>query len=575
MMTPMDPSQTPRRDPAPTDSGGRHAPLIESMTMGQRPGRTRRGNPIVPPDPGGPTSRMLAWVAAIIFAGLTIGWQNLPADVQGKLVGLPPAEAPAEADDQLAPSSGADMLGKVYLRLRGVVESDANASRQVVDLVEAFSGTQGDRIRTAVMEAEFFSPEAGIERLDAFQLELLNNPGELTGDGDSTEEPGLGDLPGELAEELAEELTEELSGEPADTEPDAGTSHAESRAVLLEDIASFRTVYTEGPEALDDAGRQRLLDRYGGIGEYALSFGKTSDERQAIAGSMWPILALGVGMIMVLGLGLIGGFGVLVFGLIWFVGPRRVMRGEKPEPGGSVMLETYALFVACFATLAIGLGLAAAKASPSTAAVIEAISLPMHWLLMLTVLWPLLRGMPFSQWRRAMGVHKGQGFFTEVGCGVLAYLASVPLYAVGVVVTMGLMTLWEFIKSQTGLPQDTAPPSNPVVELLGSGDIVVIIMMFTLATIWAPITEELIFRGALFRHFRGRTHWVVAGLLSATLFAFMHAYGPLMVTPLIVLGFMFAFMREWRGSIIAPMTAHFMHNFTLMVLMISALSIIG
>jgi membrane protease YdiL (CAAX protease family) len=31
-----------------------------------------------------------------------------------------------------------------------------------------------------------------------------------------------------------------------------------------------------------------------------------------------------------------------------------------------------------------------------------------------------------------------------------------------------------------------------------------------------------------------------------------------------MLGFGFAMMREWRGSLIAPMVAHFLHNATIM-----------
>jgi membrane protease YdiL (CAAX protease family) len=64
------------------------------------------------------------------------------------------------------------------------------------------------------------------------------------------------------------------------------------------------------------------------------------------------------------------------------------------------------------------------------------------------------------------------------------------------------------------------------------------------------------------------------GIITAILFAFMHDYGPLMVAPLIALGFMFSFMREWRGSIIAPVTAHFMHNFSLMSFMIILVQLI-
>jgi membrane protease YdiL (CAAX protease family) len=37
---------------------------------------------------------------------------------------------------------------------------------------------------------------------------------------------------------------------------------------------------------------------------------------------------------------------------------------------------------------------------------------------------------------------------------------------------------------------------------------------------------------------------------------------------------MFAFMREWRGSIIAPMTAHFLHNFTMLTIALTVLTLI-
>ena len=71
-----------------------------------------------------------------------------------------------------------------------------------------------------------------------------------------------------------------------------------------------------------------------------------------------------------------------------------------------------------------------------------------------------------------------------------------------------------------------------------------------------PIVEESIFRGALYRHFRGRAGVFVCALGTAFLFAFLHSYGPLATGPLIALGFTFAMIREWRGSIIAKTFPH-------------------
>jgi hypothetical protein len=101
-----------------------------------------------------------------------------------------------------------------------------------------------------------------------------------------------------------------------------------------------------------------------------------------------------------------------------------------------------------------------------------------------------------------------------------------------------------------------------VIDIVSQADPVVLFLIFLLATVWAPLTEELVFRGALYRWFRGRLVWPLSAFLVGLLFAFMHSYGPLMVSPLVALGFMFSFMREWRGSIIACMTAHFIHNFS-------------
>jgi len=57
-------------------------------------------------------------------------------------------------------------------------------------------------------------------------------------------------------------------------------------------------------------------------------------------------------------------------------------------------------------------------------------------------------------------------------------------------------------------------------------------------------------------------------------FGLMHGYELFMLMPVISLGFGFAFLREWRGSLIAPMVAHFLHNATVLTFLLSILSYI-
>lgn len=527
MIPPMDHDPRPA-PPYPNPPIGPGAPpLVASMVTLGPPPVTPRGNPVVPPDPGTPRSRNLAFIAAVLIAGLTILWQNIGHDRQQDLIGAPPAPPPpAQAADKPAPAGMAEPMARIFLRLAPILRNQPGPSkRDFIEQVAAMATEPADRVRVAILAGEYLGPEAALERTAAVRNDRAAQ-----------------------------------SDDPEAPDPIA----AELDAVDI--------IYTDGPHALDPAVRDQFAVRYGKIGAYALSRGEPEAEREAIIGGPWPVIMLALGFLALAGgTGLIGTC-VLVWGIVWYANPRTRMRCPRPLPGGSVMLETYALFVGCFAALVIGSSLVQAHAPSAVAEAAGALQLPLQWFLMLTVLWPLVRGMDPRRWRHAVGLTRGDGVAREIGCGVLAYLACVPLYFLGVVITLVLVALWEMINPG---PTDAPVPNKPIVELVGTGNLWIIVLVFALATVWAPITEELIFRGALFRHFRARTHWAPAALLSACLFAYMHSYGPLMVAPLILLGFMFAFMREWRGSIIAPMTAHFLHNFTLITLMIIAFQIIG
>tara|TARA_R110000782_G_scaffold19101_7_gene52029 strand:- start:2724 stop:4262 length:1539 start_codon:yes stop_codon:yes gene_type:complete len=512
------------------------------MTMHTRRRYTPRGNPIVGPDPGTPGSRSLALLLAVVLAGVAILWQNLGHERQQALVNAPPPPPPtAQAADEPAPGGMADPMAKAFLRVRGIMAQDPNAGATLVESLEDLRASDADRVRIGVVAAEYLSDD---DRAAWFA---------------------------EQREALAEEVADEI-GTPDDAGVAVGLA---DRTMVGAELDAVEAIYTNGPDTLDLAMRDQLAARYGDIGAFALSKGRPDAEREAIIGGPWPLVFFGLGILCVVGFGLLAGTGVLVWGMIWYFDRRTAMKCPRPEPGGSVMLETYALFVGAFALMAIGATVVEAHASDATMAWFGFAQLGLQWMLMLLVLWPLARGMSMYNWRQAVGLTRGEGVLREMGCGVLVYLAGIPLYIGGVVMTVVLMTAWNWLRRKMGMGGDPAAPSNPIVDLVGSADPLLLVLIFLLATVWAPITEELIFRGALYRHFRARTGWLMAALGTAALFAFLHSYGPLMVTPLIVLGTVFAFMREWRGSIIAPMTAHFLHNFTMLVAMVIGLSILG
>jgi membrane protease YdiL (CAAX protease family) len=175
------------------------------------------------------------------------------------------------------------------------------------------------------------------------------------------------------------------------------------------------------------------------------------------------------------------------------------------------------------------------------------------------VVWPMVRGVPAGRVRHDLGLHRGRGVFREVASGVAGYAAVLPIFAVGFLATLALMALWTAITpTEAG-----GPVSHPVIEMIAEGDVAVRLTMLFLAAGFAPFFEETLFRGALYGDLRRRFGPLASGLLMGTLFAAIHPQGLLTVPALAALALGFALLREWRGSLIAPMIAHAIHNGTL------------
>ena len=96
-------------------------------------------------------------------------------------------------------------------------------------------------------------------------------------------------------------------------------------------------------------------------------------------------------------------------------------------------------------------------------------------------------------------------------------------------------------------------------------------MMTLLAITVAPVTEEMIFRGGIFRYMRTRTPRWVALLVPALLFGALHANLASFV-PLVVLGIILALAYERTGSITVPIFAHGLFNLHTIALIMSGVT---
>lgn len=154
--------------------------------------------------------------------------------------------------------------------------------------------------------------------------------------------------------------------------------------------------------------------------------------------------------------------------------------------------------------------------------------------------------------------------------GVLAFVMAMPIIWV-------CNKAWVFLLSKLhALGIDiTAEPQNLVEVIAETNSMLPTLLMGVLAVCIAPITEEVVFRGIIYRYFKGRVESTPALLLSALLFACMH-FNLLSFLPLFLLGVILGLSYEWSGNIGVPIAFHAFFNLnTYLVILIQPETIEG
>lgn len=468
-------------------------------------------HPPRPRDPGSGLSRTLATIlAALVFLATAI------------LQAWPEPEPPTPPEETVGIQSvnvQADLGFRIVIKMSDLFATDPKSAAALAE----WAKTPQERVYLAVAVGELDGPEAALERLEQAADQSENDE-------------------------------------------------------LKADIAVFRRIYAAAAESTDSGEapvspeeREGLIARHGYYADVALTYDlpENDPDRRELRAGAGGIILMVISAFVIVG-GILIGFGLFIVAAI-LLGMRRLRPAfVRPAPGGSVFLETFALFVGLFLAIKVSAMIVVALIGAENSGWVVYASLGAQWMLLLTPLWPLARGMNFTEWRRSIGLHTGRGLFREMGAGVGAYLAALPLYLLAVVAVFVLLFLKDLVM---GAPQ--APPTNPMIELVEHADPLLLGLFFVMATVWAPLCEELIFRGAVYRHLRGYFPAIVAGLFSGVLFAFMHNYGALLTPPLIMLGFVFCMMREWRGSLVASITAHALHNSVSLVVLFSLIRGLG
>jgi membrane protease YdiL (CAAX protease family) len=115
---------------------------------------------------------------------------------------------------------------------------------------------------------------------------------------------------------------------------------------------------------------------------------------------------------------------------------------------------------------------------------------------------------------------------------------------------------------------DAFPPQELITLFAQGGDRIAITLLVIFAVVLAPIVEETIFRGCIYRFLKSQTTLLPAQIISGIFFAVMH--GNLMsLLPLVVVGIVLARVYEKSGNILVPICFHgFFNGFSLLMLYI-------
>lgn len=111
-----------------------------------------------------------------------------------------------------------------------------------------------------------------------------------------------------------------------------------------------------------------------------------------------------------------------------------------------------------------------------------------------------------------------------------------------------------------------APPEtqSSIKQLLVSGDTLALVALAVSAVLIAPVVEEIVFRGYLYRNLRDGVGKGLAVALSGAVFSLVHMH-PTLFLPLAGLGMALALLYEWTGSLWVPILAHMAFNLLTLV----------
>ncbi len=380
----------------------------------------------------------------------------------------------------------------------------------------------------------------------------------------------LGDviIAGELVGiEEAEKKLDSLQQQVQDSNYEPTQQEVQTEQALRRLYRDYADQAWDGP-SLSSEQRQAITESLGWLGQLALEpkERQTPKRQQIETGAknfaMFLVFALLLG-VAAFGLGAVVGFVAVVMASMGYL-----RSSLKPQTGhGHIYIETFVVWLAGFIGISFVIGF---LVPPAYSLMANAVGFPAS---LVALAWPLLRGVSFNDLCGELGITLRK-LWLEPFAGLLGYIAGFPLLVLSAVFMILLMGIFGEQPSVDNF-EPVYEPSHPINDTVSKGGVGVIFWVALMTCVMAPLVEETIFRGVLYRHLRDMTargrillSTVVSAAVSGFVFAAVHPQGIFVVPVLGTLGFIFAVVREWRGSLVAPMVMHAIHNSMITVMLV-------
>jgi membrane protease YdiL (CAAX protease family) len=475
-------------------------------------------------------------VAVLILLPLVVFLQQFSTSLRGQTLAKPLSEMTASEEAPDPGLAGLTIESKFIVKgvYQALLEFDPSgiAARRPYAAGEFWEDLTGEDDEPATREGLMGAVDEGaVSRVERFRAAIV--AGELLGPA------------------AAHERLEALKGE-----VDPGGALASEIGWLS---PWYRRSALRDPEALPMDLETSLRARHGWFAELALSHQRHSSDPQR-----WAVVSGGEELDSFHGALGIAGVLTFVLGLILAFVLFAMARGGQVESNfyetridRRLYLEVFAAFLLGFLILDVAGIVVIGERGGWAFAVTEVLL----WAISASALWPLLRGADWDDLKLDLGLNTGRGVLKEVSIGVVAYVAALPLFIVGLLITGLLVGLFQ----GEGAPEEAH--RFPMFESPLSDS--------WTGVVWAPIVEEVLFRGALHRFLPSGLGALGRSVVTAAVFGMVHPYDTQGMITVGLLGVAFGLMREWRGTLIPSMVAHALHNGVISFVQVGTLVMLG